>query len=88
MAAPLTVSVVSADERVWSGEATQVVARTTEGQIGILADHEPVLAILADGEVKVTTVAGETLRVSADSGFLSVDSNVVQVVAGRASVIS
>ena len=37
------MSVVSADREVWSGEARQVVARTTIGEIGILAGHEPVL---------------------------------------------
>ena len=43
----LLVSVVSADQEVWSGLARQVIARTTIGEIGILAGHEPVLATLA-----------------------------------------
>ena len=42
--AELKVSVVSADREVWSGTATQVVAKTVIGEIGILAGHEPVLA--------------------------------------------
>jgi F-type H+-transporting ATPase subunit epsilon len=45
----LQVTVVSATAEVWSGEATMVVARTTEGEIGILAGHEPTLGVLAEG---------------------------------------
>ncbi|GAA3597034.1 hypothetical protein GCM10022198_21410 [Klugiella xanthotipulae] len=88
MAAPLTVSVVSADREVWAGEATQIIAKTVEGEIGILAGHEPLLAILAHGEVRVTTTDGSKVVVDAAEGFLSVDNNVVQVVAGRASIVA
>ena len=47
---PLHVSLVSADAEVWSGEASLVVAKTVEGEIGFMAGHEPVLAILAEGQ--------------------------------------
>lgn len=86
MANALTVNVVSAEQEVWSGEATQVIASTVEGQIGILRGHEPVLALLADGEVRVTTASGEKVSVNADGGFLSVDHDTVNIVAGRASL--
>jgi F0F1-type ATP synthase epsilon subunit len=55
----LTVTVVSATAEVWSGEASMVVARTTEGEIGILAGHEPTLGVLAAGEVRITTADGQ-----------------------------
>ena len=84
--AGLNVSVVSADQEVWSGEATMVVARTVEGEIGILPGHEPMLAILAGGEVRVTLPSGEKITAKADEGFLSVQSNSVQVVASRAEL--
>lgn len=84
--AGLNVSVVSADQEIWSGEATMVVARTTEGEIGILPGHEPMLAILAGGEVRVTLEGGEKITATADEGFLSVQSNSVQVVASRAEL--
>jgi len=86
--AELTVSVVSADHEVWSGKAKQVVARTVIGQIGILAGHEPVLAILAPGEVRVTTVEGQVVTAKADDGFLSVDNNVVTIVARSAELVT
>lgn len=85
--ATLKVSVVSADGEVWSGEAAMVVARTVEGQIGVLPGHEPMLAILAEGEVRVTLPGGEKIAADAADGFLSVENNTVAVVAGRATLI-
>jgi F-type H+-transporting ATPase subunit epsilon len=85
--AVLTVSVVAADHEVWSGEASMVVARTVEGQIGILPGHEPLLAILAEGEVRVILNGGESITGSADGGFLSVENNTVTVVARQAELV-
>jgi F-type H+-transporting ATPase subunit epsilon len=82
----LRVSVVSADQEVWSGDAKQVIARTLIGQIGILAGHEPVLAILGEGEVRITTTSGELITAQADDGFLSVDHDTVTVVARNAAL--
>jgi len=84
----LAVSVVSADHEVWSGEAKQIVARTTEGEIGILAGHEPILAVLAAGEVRVTTLDGNVVTANADDGFLSVQNDTVTIVAGAATLVS
>ncbi|KZX22237.1 F0F1 ATP synthase subunit epsilon [Rathayibacter tanaceti] len=87
MAGTLKVSVVSANAEVWSGEAKQLTARTVEGEIGILAGHEPMLAILATGEVRVTALDGTRLTAQADDGFLSVENDVVTVVAREAALI-
>ncbi|RRD60619.1 F0F1 ATP synthase subunit epsilon [Leucobacter sp. OH1287] len=84
----LNVSVVSAEREIWSGEATQVSAKTSEGEIGILTGHEPVLALLANGEVRVTTPEGEKITVDAEGGFFSVDHDSVQVVAGKATLVA
>ncbi|HJG80284.1 MAG TPA: F0F1 ATP synthase subunit epsilon [Brevibacterium senegalense] len=85
--AALSVVVVSADREVWSGEATRVVARTTEGEIGILAGHEPLLGLVAGGEVRILTTEGSTVRAQADGGFLSVANDRVSVVADAASIV-
>ncbi|GAB2550275.1 F0F1 ATP synthase subunit epsilon [Leucobacter ruminantium] len=82
----LNVSVVSADSEVWAGTASQIVAKTVEGEIGILGGHEPLLALLAQGEVRVTTADGEKITVDAEGGFLSVDHDTVTIVAGRAAI--
>jgi F-type H+-transporting ATPase subunit epsilon len=84
----LQVSVVAADHEVWSGEARQIVARTTIGEIGILAGHEPVLGVLASGEVRITQLDGSVVTASAEDGFLSVQNDTVTVVAGSASLVT
>ncbi|WP_263090575.1 F0F1 ATP synthase subunit epsilon [Curtobacterium sp. RIT-PI-V] len=86
--AGLSVSVVSADREVWSGDTTMVVARTTEGQIGILVGHEPMLAILAQGQVRITRADGSTVAVDAEDGFLSVEHDTVTIVARQAALAS
>ena len=84
--ADLKVSVVSADHEVWSGKAKQIVAKTLVGEIGILAGHEPMLAILAPGEVRITTADGDLVTASADDGFLSVEHDTVMVIARNAEL--
>ena len=85
--AQLKVSVVSADQEVWSGTAKQIIARTTEGEIGILPGHEPLLAILAEGQVRVTGVDGQLVSANAADGFLSVENNNVTIVARYAELV-
>jgi F-type H+-transporting ATPase subunit epsilon len=88
MAKSLSVSVVSADHQVWTGEATMVVAKTVEGEIGILVGHEPMLAILALGDVRLTLADGSKVVAQAEDGFLSVDNNMVTIVARKAELVS
>lgn len=85
---PLTVSVVAADKEVWSGEASMLVARTSEGEIGILPGHEPMLSILAGGEVRVTALDGSKITANAEGGFLSIENDNVVVVASAAELVS
>lgn len=78
--APLQVELVAADRKVWSGEASQVSARTLEGELGILPGHTPLLGILVSGEVRIDS--GGTRHVATvDGGFLSVDRDNVTIVA-------
>lgn len=84
----LNVSVVAADQQVWAGEAEMVVARTTEGEIGILTGHTPLLAILSAGEVRVTQPGGRKIIANAQDGFISVQDDTVTVVAGAAELVS
>ncbi|TFD58857.1 F0F1 ATP synthase subunit epsilon [Cryobacterium suzukii] len=87
MAKSLSVSVVSADHQVWTGEVSMVVAKTVEGEIGILAGHEPMLAILAAGDVRLTLPDGSKVLARAEDGFLSVDNDMVTIVARKAELV-
>ena len=80
--AELHVELVSVEREVWSGEATQVIARTTEGEIGILPGHAPLLGQLADGGVvTIYQGGGSTMLVAVHGGFLSVTDQGVTVLA-------
>lgn len=82
----LHVEVVSADRVVWSGESTNVVARTTEGDLGVLPGHSPLLAILVPSACEVVTESGEREVVAVDGGFISVADGRVSILSEFASV--
>ena len=82
----LHVELVAADRAVWSGDAKMVIAKTVEGEIGLLPGHEPMLAILGSGEVRITLQTGESIKATADDGFLSVEHDVVTIVARAAQL--
>ncbi|WP_030899893.1 F0F1 ATP synthase subunit epsilon [Streptomyces sp. NRRL F-5126] len=69
--ADLHVELVAADRNVWSGEAHLVVARTSSGDIGIMAGHQPVLGVLESGPVTIRTSDGGTVVAAVHGGFLS-----------------
>ncbi len=79
--AELTVNVVSAERSLWSGPARMVVAKTPEGEIGILAGHEPVLALLVESPLRIEEPSGAVVLVAVHGGFFSVDRDVVHVIA-------
>ena len=80
--AELHVELVSVERELWSGEAVQVIARTTEGEIGILPGHAPLLGQLADGGVvSIYQGEGAPLLVAVHGGFLSVTDEGVTVLA-------
>jgi F-type H+-transporting ATPase subunit epsilon len=86
MADYLHVELVAADRTVWSGEATMVIARTTEGDVGILPNHAPVMSLMVGGVVEVVTDADETWVAATDSGFLSVADNRVSIMSEHAEM--
>ncbi|WP_427018485.1 F0F1 ATP synthase subunit epsilon [Pseudarthrobacter sp. P1] len=85
--ANLEVEIVAADHAVWSGAAKMVKARTSDGEIGILPGHAPLLAILAEGELAIEPVDGARIAVTVDGGFFSVDSDRVVIVADNAQLL-
>jgi len=79
--AELKVAVVSAERSLWQGTAKSVVAKTPEGEIGILPGHEPVLAMLVEGPLRVEQADGTKLLVAVHGGFFSVSKDCVNVIA-------
>ena len=84
----LQVELVAADRTVWSGQATMVVAKTAEGDIGVLRNHMPVLSLLVDGVVEIVPIDGERMYAAVDGGFLSVANDWVSVLSQHAILSS
>lgn len=80
MAGALTVDIVGPDSVLWSGQAERVSAPTVEGDIGLLANHEPLLSVLRAGSVRVHAGDAEAQRFDVAGGFISFDHNVITVV--------
>lgn len=75
----LDVDVVAADRTVWEGDALSIIARTVDGDIGILPNHEPLLAVLVPCAVELLTTDGRREIIAVDGGFISVAENRVSV---------
>jgi len=76
---PLNVELVSPQERVWSGQAKFISARTIEGDLGVLPDHAPLFGVLVDGVVRIDGVDGSSTEFSVHGGFISVSINRVSI---------
>jgi F-type H+-transporting ATPase subunit epsilon len=79
--ATMQVDVVSAEEALFSGEATEVYARSVDGEIGILANHQPVLLMLEAAPVRVKTEGGGEESFDIGGGFLEFRNNHLIVLA-------
>jgi F-type H+-transporting ATPase subunit epsilon len=82
----LNVALVAPEGEVWTGEARQIIAKTLDGDIGILAGHTPVLGILAEGSlVRIFPEDGSgEVAAAIGGGFLSVADDQVSVLARQA----
>jgi F-type H+-transporting ATPase subunit epsilon len=81
------VALVMPDRELWSGEAGTVIAKTTEGDIGVLTGHSPVFGVLAEGSlVEILSDDAEPVRAAVSGGFLSVANNRVSILAAQAQL--
>lgn len=83
----MRVDVVSVEREIWSGTAREVLARTTEGELGILPGHTSLLGQLAEGgTVRVMLAEGGELVAAVHGGFLSVTDGGVTILAEGAEL--
>lgn len=85
MAKTFQVDIVTPEAVVWSGEAEMLLARTTEGDIGVLADHEPTMAALATGAVTIRH-GSESTSAGLHGGFLQIYRNQVTLLTDSAKL--
>ncbi len=86
MAKSFQVDVVSPEATVWSGEAAIVIARTTDGELGIMADHQPLMGSLATGAIEIESESGERTIIGVHGGFVQVLDNQITFLTDRAEV--
>lgn len=79
--ATFAVELVAPDRVVWSGEADMVLARTVDGDIGVLANHIPTLGVLVDYPVRIKRTGDSELTVNVSGGFLSITRDKVSILA-------
>lgn len=75
----LQIELVSADRVVWSGEAREVIARTAEGDLGVLTGHAPLLSLLVPGVVRIFPTDGDPVEAAVGEGFISVAADRVSI---------
>jgi F-type H+-transporting ATPase subunit epsilon len=83
------VRIVTPEREVWAGEASMVVARGIEGEVGILGGHAPMLIRLGVGPLRILRDEG-AIEAVVDGGFLHVtsegDASRIDVLASRAEL--
>jgi F-type H+-transporting ATPase subunit epsilon len=86
LAQHLQVRLVAADREVWTGEARMVMARTTDGDIGVLPGHTPTLGLLVNGLVRIRQEHGDVVEAAVHGGFLSIADDDVAILAESAEL--
>lgn len=82
MPADMHVELVAVERRLWAGDASFVLARTTVGDLGVLPGHEPTLAQMEGaGVVRIDATDGTQVTVAVHGGFLSITPEGVTVLA-------
>jgi F-type H+-transporting ATPase subunit epsilon len=84
----LRLEVVSPDGLVFEGDVAMVVVPSTEGEMGILPRHAPLVAQLTIGELRVKTLSSETISLAVADGFVKVQTDKVIVLADDAELAS
>ena len=82
----LRVALVVPDRELWSGQASMVIAKTAEGDIGVLTGHSPVFGVLAEGSIAEIITDEQRVRAAVSGGFLSVADDQVSILAAQAQL--
>lgn len=83
MATLYNLEIVTPDCNFFEGQTEMVIVRTTEGDIGILHDHEPLVAPVSIGKIRIRK-DGKFIEAACSGGFLTVDEGQVVIVTDAA----
>ena len=82
----MQVEVVSPERILFSGDATMVICRTTDGDIAFLANHAPFIGALGIGKVEIHGEGGQVIRAAVHGGFVEVSHNAVTILSDVAEL--
>jgi F-type H+-transporting ATPase subunit epsilon len=83
------LALVDPEGEIWAGPAEMVIARTKDGEIGILTNHAPLIGILAEGstvQIRPEGQASPDVFAAVSGGFLSVADNRVSILARQSQL--
>ena len=81
---PYPVELITPEGIAFSGDAERLVVPGAAGELGILANHAPLISLLEPGETRLTDADGTVRRYATDDGFLQVRKNHALVLVGEA----
>ena len=87
MANTFRLEIVSPEAVLWSGEAIMLITRTTEGEMGILANHQPVMGALVPWSAVITPAHGPKVVLAVKGGFLQIKANRVTLLTDLARTV-
>ncbi|MDA5108151.1 F0F1 ATP synthase subunit epsilon [Brevibacillus thermoruber] len=82
----MTVEVVTPERVVYSGEASMVIARGVQGDLGILPNHMPMVTPLKIAPVRIKTEGEKEIRMAVSGGFMEVRGDKVTILAETAEL--
>jgi len=85
----MNVQLVEPEGELWGGRAEMIIARTLDGEIGLLTNHAPVIGILYEGsmvQIRPDSGNGADIFAAVSGGFLSMADNRVSILARLAQL--
>ncbi len=77
---PFKLNILSPQRELYSGEATFLAVKTPDGEIGLLADHAPLISLVSPGTIRFELENGEKRELKGSDGLLQAGQNRVQVI--------
>src|SRR5437763_7851624 len=81
---PYPVEVITPDGVAFAGDAERLIVPGAAGELGIFANHAPLVSLLRPGETRLTDAEGAVRRYATDDGYLQVRHNRALVLVGEA----
>ena len=79
MADALRLNILTPEKEFYTGEVTEIITDSTQGRIGILVDHIPLVTTLRPGITEITEKGGKQIKIFTSTGIMEVSNNEVKI---------